>query len=42
MLYFKGDFKAVVYSDTGLINSLQALVVILLEVEVSIHGIKQQ
>lgn len=42
MLYFKGAFKAVAYSDAGLKSSLQALTVILLEVEVSIRGIKQQ
>lgn len=42
MFYFKGVFKAVAYSDTGFKSNLQALTVIRLEVEVSIHGIKQQ
>lgn len=32
MLYFKGDFKSVAYSDTGLKSSLQTLAVLLLEV----------
>ena len=42
MLYFKGAFKVVAYSDEGLKSSLQVLTVILLEVEVSIRGVKQQ